>query len=349
MYRSTSRLGVLLTLASLPLLADSQEQGYAGIGRAALPQEIAAWDIDVRPDFNGLPRGSGSVTRGQEIWDAQCAGCHGFFGESTEFYRPIVGGTTAEDSQTGRTAILASNAPLLTTLSVLSTLSTLWDYIHRAMPWTAPKSLSDDDVYAVVGYILHLGNLVPADFVLSEANIADVQALLPNRDGMVAYEGLWNVHGQPDVSNVACMKNCAVNASIVSEFPRRALEASGNPAEQNRSWGPIRGVDLAPGTQTDEGSKGGAHIAAAGIDGEEVAKRSGCLICHGVDRRVLGPSLIEIAGKYGRGNDAMEHLMHAVRSGSKGVWGAAAMPPQQIEEDELRAVIQWIQAQGTPE
>ncbi len=64
--------------------------------------EIAAWDIDVRPDFKGLPKGSGSVAQGMDVWEAQCASCHGVFGESNEVFTPLVGGTTKEDVKTGR-------------------------------------------------------------------------------------------------------------------------------------------------------------------------------------------------------------------------------------------------------
>ena len=75
---------------------------FPGVGRAATPAEVKAWDIDVRPDFKGLPPGSGSVQAGQKVWDDKCAGCHGTFGESNEVFPPLVGGTTAEDIKAGR-------------------------------------------------------------------------------------------------------------------------------------------------------------------------------------------------------------------------------------------------------
>src|SRR5436853_3365611 len=81
---------------------------FPGIGRPATPAEIAAWDIDVRPDFKGLPPGSGSVAKGQKVWDEKCASCHGTFGESNEVFTPLVGGTTAEDMKTGRVRSLAT-------------------------------------------------------------------------------------------------------------------------------------------------------------------------------------------------------------------------------------------------
>src|SRR6059058_6374630 len=151
---------------------------YAGmtgeIGRTATPAEIAAWDIDVRPDFKGLPPGSGSVAQGQKIWDGKCASCHGTFGESNEVFAPIVGGTTAADIQSGRVKALTQADVTRSSLMKLSSLSTLWDYVNRAMPWDAPKSLLANDVYAVVAYVLYLGDILPADFVLSDRNSASV-------------------------------------------------------------------------------------------------------------------------------------------------------------------------------
>src|SRR5262245_23581533 len=134
---------------------------YPGIGRDATPDEVKAWDIDVRPDFKGLPPGSGSVAQGQEIWEAKCAGCPGVFGESNQVFNPLVGGTTADDIRTGRVASLTrKDYPGRTTMMKVPTLSTLWDYINRAMPWNAPKSLKTDEVYAVTAYLLNLADIV---------------------------------------------------------------------------------------------------------------------------------------------------------------------------------------------
>jgi cytochrome c len=348
MYRSVRHLGELLLLISFPVAASAQPGGYAGIGQTALPEEIQAWDIDVRPDFQGLPPGSGSVERGRDIWDQQCAACHGYFGESTEVYRPIVGGTTANDIETGRAATLASGAPLLTTLSKLSAISTLWDYIHRAMPWTTPKSLSHDDVYAVSAYILHLGNIVPSDFVLSDGNIAEIQKILPNRLGTVRYDGLWHVDGEPDVQNSDCMEYCVHKVAIISEFPKRALAASGNPAHQNRPWGPILGVNVDDGTET---SNRQAAATPASRDtapaGSDYARDAGCLACHAIDRALVGPGFTEIAARYKGDEHAAAYLMDAVRTGTSGVWGTIPMPPQQVDGESLRIIVEWIM-DGTP-
>ena len=137
----------LMTVALLAVagLGAAQDSKYPGVGRAATPKEVAKWDIDVRPDFKGLPAGSGSVAKGQDVWESKCAQCHGVFGESNEVFSPLIGGTTAQDIKTGRVANLSrSDYPGRTTLMKVPTVSTLWDYINRAMPWTNPKTLSTE-------------------------------------------------------------------------------------------------------------------------------------------------------------------------------------------------------------
>jgi mono/diheme cytochrome c family protein len=129
---------------------------YKGIGRQATPAEVKAWDIDVRPDFKGLPKGSGNGRSRQELFEEKCASCHGTFGESNEVFTPLVGGTTKEDIKTGRVGLSSGELPQRTTFTKVATISTVFDYIQRAMPWTAPKSLKPDDVYAILAYMLNL-------------------------------------------------------------------------------------------------------------------------------------------------------------------------------------------------
>jgi mono/diheme cytochrome c family protein len=217
------------------------ENAFQNVGRKATAAEIAAWDIDVRPDFAGLPKGSGSAKKGEEVWEAKCASCHGAFGESNAVFPPIAGGTTRGDIEAGRVAAL-TRGEQRTTLMKLSQVSALWDYINRAMPWNAPKTLSVEEVYAVTAYVLALGNVVPDDFVLSERNIGEVQKRLPNRDGMTRAHGLWEIKGKPDVANTACMKDCPVDARVVSRLPEHAGGAHGDLAAQNRLVGPGRGA-----------------------------------------------------------------------------------------------------------
>lgn len=320
------------------LLLFSQEvlckKTYEGVGRTATPEEIAAWDIDVRADFKGLPKGSGSVKKGEEVWEAKCASCHGAFGESNAVFPPIAGGTTREDIERGRVAAL-TRGEQRTTLMKLSQVSALWDYINRAMPWNAPKTLSVEEVYAVTAYILSLGNIVPDDFVLSEANIGEVQKRLPNRAGMTRAHGLWDVDGKPDVNSPACMRDCKVEGRVVSRLPEHARGNHGELAEQNRLVGPTRGLQ----TRSPESAKTD-DLAA-------LAEKSGCLACHAPNARVVGPSLAEIASKYRTDGGAEARLVAKVKSGGQGVWGTTPMPPQpQVQESEARALVRWILTGG---
>ena len=234
-------LAALTALAATTAVA--QDRPWTAIGRAATPAEIRAWDTDVRADFKGLPAGRGSVAQGQAVFESRCARCHGFFGEANDFFTPLVGGTTQADIVRGRVQALAQpDQPHRTTLMRLSKLSTLWDFIHRAMPWDAPKSLTVDEVYAVTAYLLSLGDIVPADFVLSERNVAEVQQRLPNRDGKVTVPGLWEVQGSGDVANTACMRDCPVEGRITSSYPPAEIGSHGDLATQMRPLGPLRGI-----------------------------------------------------------------------------------------------------------
>lgn len=241
MFRLTS--AILLMLVAMTSMAQG---AFSGIGRPATQSEIQAWDIDVRADFGGLPKGSGSVHKGAQVWDAKCASCHGTFGESNSVSLPIVGGTTSDDIEHGRVSALRVPDEGLTTLMKLAHLSTLWDYINRAMPWEAPKSLRVDEVYALCAYILHLGNVVPQNLVLSDTNIAAAQQLLPNRNGLTRSHGLWDINGEPDVHNMDCMKDCATNANVASQLPEFARSMHGNMADQNRLVGGVRGLRTLP-------------------------------------------------------------------------------------------------------
>jgi cytochrome c len=332
-------LGVALLLSSaLPALAASPTV-YPGIGRPATPKELAAWDIDVRPDFKGLPPGSGSVAQGQDIWEAKCASCHGIFGESNQVFNPLVGGTTAEDVKTGRAARLLDPAfPARTTLMKLPTVSTLWDYIHRAMPWNAPKSLKVDEVYAVSAFLLNLGGVVPDDFVLSDRTMAEAQARLPNRNGMTTAHALWpgrslpGTVAQPDVRAAACMDHCVTEAKVSSLLPDHARNAHGNLADQTRAVGPQHGV----GTAASSGAAAGTPVALNLLQGH------GCIACHAIDKTIVGPTFIDVAARHGKRSDALVYLSDKIRSGGSGTWGAIPMPPQSLPDADARAIAQWL-------
>jgi cytochrome c len=317
-------ISALLLLLSIPAFAGN----FPGVGRTATPAEIKAWDIDVRPDFKGLPAGSGSVAKGQQVWESKCMSCHGTFGESNEVFTPLVGGTTAQDIQDGRVKTLVTGDVARTTFMKLASISTLWDYVNRAMPWNAPKSLSTDEVYAVVAYMLNLADIVPESFVLSDRNIAEMQQKLPNRAGLTREHGLWDVKGKPDVKNVACMKNCATEVHISSVIPEYARGSHGDLAEQNRPVGAAQGKKVAE---------------APPPNAADLARRKACLSCHGVDKRIVGPAFTDVAAKY-KGQAGIEaRLVEKLKKGSSGAWGSIPMPPNpDLAVSDAHMLVQWI-------
>ena len=357
--RAIWRAVALLVMVCAPAFAADK---YPGIGRAATPKELAAWDIDVRPDFLGLPKGSGSVEQGQRVWEAKCESCHGVFGESNQVFSPIVGGTTAEDVKTGRVARLTDESyPGRTTLMKVATLSTLWDYINRAMPWNQPKSLSADEVYAVLAYLLNLGNIVPDNFTLSDATMGQAQSRMPNRNGMTMSHGMWPgkelpVAAKPDVAAVACMRNCVEGPIVASALPDFARNQHGNLSEQNRPVGPQRGAD----TTRPEGKVGSPPVVAgpvavalpapaatpktegAGVDGKAalaLATKLNCTACHGLAQKIVGPAFTDVAKKHA---GKVDYLAGKIKAGGTGVWGPIPMPAQALSEADARLLASWI-------
>ena len=325
------------------------QQHFPNIGRAATPAEVAKWDIDVRPDFKGLPKGEGSVAQGQDVWEGKCASCHGIFGESNEVFNPVVGGVVAEDVKTGRVAKLKDTSfPARTTFMKAPSLSTVWDYINRAMPWNAPKTLSTNEVYAVTAYMLNLSGVVEDNFVLSEKTIVQAQARMPNREGMTTQHALWPTTelggvAKPDTSNTACMKNCATDVKVTSMLPEFARDAHGNLADQNRLVGQQKGVRTVRVAAT-------AVKPVAPLPGPKPAvlgllQSNNCLACHGMDNKVVGPGFKEVTAKHAGKTD---YLVNKILQGSAGVWGSIPMPAQNLKPADAKAIAEWLAGGQTP-
>lgn len=152
---------------------DRQEpiHGY-GIGRAATDQELQAWNIDIAPTGEGLPPGQGTVQEGALLFTARCAACHGPTGQEGPMDR-LVGGV----------GTLASQQPIKTIGSYWPYATTLYDYIHRAMPFSAPQSLSPNELYSIVAWLLHQNGIIAKDLVLNAQSLPAIS--MPNRQGFV--------------------------------------------------------------------------------------------------------------------------------------------------------------------
>ena len=199
-------LAVLCSFASCMLMAEGSAQqpvvrepakasAKLGLGRAALPEEIKAWDTDVRPDGAGLPVGKGTAKQGDEIFQAQCASCHGEFGQGVGRWPVLAGGA----------GTLKADRPDKTVGSFWPDLSTVFDYIQRAMPYGNARSLSNDEIYALTAYILTMNDVIKDEnFELSEKSFTSIK--MPNAaafyddDRETAEKQFWN--------NEPCMKDC---------------------------------------------------------------------------------------------------------------------------------------------
>ena len=171
---------LLLTACFYLVVAQAQEQPQTyGIGRTATAAEIAAWDIDIKPDGKALPPGSGTVAEGEAIYVAQCAVCHGKEGVGGPNDRLVVHSADepfpdASNEDTWRHRTIGNYWPYATTV---------FDYIRRSMPMNLPGSLDADEVYALTAYILALNDLIDEKDVMNAETLPAVQ--MPNRDGFV--------------------------------------------------------------------------------------------------------------------------------------------------------------------
>lgn len=195
-------VGAMLAVANSPIEAQqiatqaaTKVSSKLGLGRPALPEEIKAWDTDVRPDGKGLPPGKGTVKQGDVIFQAQCASCHGEFGEGAGRWPVLAGGA----------GTLKADRPDKTIGSFWPDLSTAFDYIKRAMPYGNARSLSDDEVYAVVAYLLSMNDIVKDEnFELSDKNFTSIK--MPNAAAF--FEDDREISEKQFWKKDPCMKDC---------------------------------------------------------------------------------------------------------------------------------------------
>jgi len=214
-------------------------------------------------------------------------------------------------------------------------------------------------VYAVTAYLLNMGGVVPDNFVLSDATMAEAQKRLPNRNGMTTNHGMWpgkgmGNGGKPDVKVAACMTNCEAEPKVASFLPDFARNNHGNLAEQQRPVGPQRGADTtkpAPADATAAAAVATAAVAApraapaaAAANPLALAAKYTCTACHGADNKIVGPGFKEIAAKYAGRADAETYLLGKIKSGGQGIWGPIPMPPQTLPDADAKTLAAWLAA-----
>jgi cytochrome c len=319
-----------------------------GLGRPALPDEIAAWDLDVSPDGAGLPVGSGSVEVGEELFADSCAICHGDFAEGVDNWPKLAGGLGTLDHED----------PLKTVGSYWPYLSTTWDYINRSMPFGNAQSLEVDEVYAIVAYILYSNDMVDEDFVLSSDNFLDVE--MANTGGFIVDDRPKTEY--PRFSQEPCMQDCkpvveiTMRAAVLDVTPEetmaRAQQEMDEAANQQSEAQPVAAEAEAPVDAVDP-----ALVAA----GEKVFKK--CKSCHQVGegaKKRTGPVLNGIVGATAGASDGFKYSKALRKAAEAGlIWNDAELSafltkpkaylkgtrmsfPGLKKEDDIAAVIAYL-------
>jgi cytochrome c len=316
-------LSFLVSVAALALATPAMAEKL-GLGRPALPEEIAAWDVTVLPDGTGLPEGSGDVATGDEVFAEKCASCHGDFAEGIDNWPVLAGGQ----------GTLTNRRPVKTIGSYWPHLSTVWDYIHRSMPFGAAQTVSADEAYAITAFLLYSNGIVEDDFVLSKENFTDIH--LPNEGGFRPDDRAEVEY--PQFSAEPCMTACAAEVKVT----KRAIDlkvtpmdpdgkpagtlpvilaAAGDAAPAPAAAAPAQ--EAADPVETESSAADPALVEA----GEKVFKK--CKACHKVGegaKNGTGPELNGIVGRAAGAADGFKYSKPMVAAAESGlVWTPEAL------------------------
>lgn len=224
--RNPLLLSLGLVLLSTPAMSEK-----LGLGRPALPEELAAWDVAVLPDGKGLKPGSGDVLTGEEVFGEKCAVCHGEFAEGIDSWPVLAGGD----------GTLTDRRPVKTIGSYWPHLSTVWDYVHRSMPFGEAQTVTVDETYAITAFLLYSNGLVDEDFTLSDKNFTEVT--LPNADGFYPDDRPESEY--PKFKGEPCMKDCGAPVKVT----KRAIELNVTPEDPDgRPAGTLPPLDTSAAT-----------------------------------------------------------------------------------------------------
>lgn len=365
--------GLLVAAAN----AESHSGGTRfGLGREALPEEVAAWDVNIMPDGTGLPDGSGNAADGEAIFEENCAVCHGSFAEGVDNWPKLAGGD----------GTLANKDPLKTVGSYWPYLSTVWDYVHRSMPFGNAQTLSPDEVYAITAYILYSNDIIDDEFELSRDTWNEVA--MPNAEGFIvddraeAEYTMWRTE--------PCMENCkdapveiTMRATVLDVTPDQAGDEAPAATEEMNTSNDAATVQPEPAAEepaaeevtpaaaeetpaaeapTEEASADtGAPDPELVAAGEKVFKK--CKACHQVGEGAQNKTGPQLNGVVGRDIGSVDGFKY---SGSMeemdGAWTHDALaaflakPKDYVKgtkmafaglkkDDEIAAVIAYLQAQ----
>ena len=323
---------------------NTQSTKGINFGRPATANEIKAWDIDALPDGTGLPEGEGSVELGDELYEAQCAVCHGEFGAGGSGYPQLAGGNNAKDKNgviitlKNQRVYGSTDAPKRTVGTYWPVATTLFTYIRDAMPYAHPKSLSNDEAYALTAYILAQNGLeidgveMDDEFVLNKEKLMKV--VLPNRNGF--YPNIDGPTAQEDIraffadraknigSGTRCMTDCKDPGGKDGKTPPAVMEIKYEMSDVTPPYAYAK--DLPPK------KKGGAEHP-----GQE-AYESNCAVCHKTD--AMGAPAV---GDKSAWKDVMKHGLDEVYANA--INGKNGMPPKggtTLSDDKIKEIVDYM-------
>jgi len=314
--------------------------GSFGLGREATTDEVAAWDFDVRPDGLGLPEGSMSVIDGEEIYLEKCAVCHGDFGEGAGRWPVLSGGHgTLEDER-----------PVKTIGSFWPYLATAYDYIYRAMPFGEAGTLTADETYGIVAYLLYVNDLVDdEEFVLSKENFLDIR--LPNEANFIEDDRDTTEVPQFTKANI-CMTDCkptvevtakALVVDVTPEDEHSMAIAAAIEAKKAAMSGAAPAVAPAAEETVVASAEAPAEAPAAGGDAELIAKGEKaykkCKSCHQIGegaKNKTGPMLNGIVGAAAGAVDGFKYSKPLLAAAEGGlVWDDASLDQFLIKPKDM--------------
>ena len=309
-------------------------------GRPATPNEIKAWDIDVLPDGSGLPEGEGSVGLGDELYEAQCAVCHGDFGAGGQGYPQLTGGNQDKDENgviitlKNQRVYGATDAPKRTIGTYWPVATTLFTYIRDAMPYAHPKSLTNDEVYAITAYLLAQDGIVEDDddFILNKEKLSKI--VLPNRNGF--YPNIDGPNAQEDIraffadraknigAGTRCMSGCKDPGGQDGKTPTTVMEIKYEMSDVTPPYAYAK--DLPPKKE------GGA------ADPGQEAYENNCAVCHKTD--AMGAPAV---GDKQAWEATLKQGIDKVYENT--IKGKGGMPPKggsSLADDKLKEIVDYM-------
>ena len=335
-FHRAAFLSAALLIAAAPMLADSY-----GLGRPATMKEIAAWDWNIMPDGAGMPIGSGDAIDGEEVFAEKCASCHGDFAEGMGRWPELAGGIDTLDE----------DDPLKTVGSYWPYMSTVIDYVKRSMPYGYAGSLTDNETYAIVAYILYSNDLIEDDFVLSNHNALDVE--MPNANGFIIDDReeteYANWRTDPCMSNCKDTVKVTMRARVLDVTPIEEASSDSQLVPEASQSGEFSVIQINAVNQelADSGKKVFKKCKSCHQIGEKAKNRSGPILNNMVGHPAASVNGYKYSKSFKSAREAgliwtEEELAKFLAKPKKYLKGTKMSFAGLKKEDDTKAVIEYL-------